>query len=154
SLAGNVPEAYASVVLAERATGQERPSACLASVSTAQHRFLNKTPSPGRLDADADVCGGQQAQQEQPMACVVLVLHPKTGTKTRFLTFVESPPVLNQKFTNSGDGPQHLDVDVHGVPPVVKEHPMRSQMPRQGVLWEKSHNPTEKCRMWSLPPTS
>src|SRR5262249_46130191 len=94
---------------------QERPSACLARVSTAQHRFLSKAPSPGRFDADADVCGGQQAQQEQPLACVVLVLHPETGTKPRFLAFFKSPPLLNQKFTNSGDSSQDLDVDVHVV---------------------------------------
>src|SRR6516165_3090877 len=101
-------------------------------------RFLNKVPSPARLDADADVCGGQQAQPEQPIARVVLVLHPETGAKTRFLAILKSPPVINQKFTNSGDSPQYLDVDVHGVPPVVKEHPVRSQMPRQGVLWDKA----------------
>ena len=85
-----------TVMLAEWAAWQERPSACLARASTAQHRFLNKAPSPGRFDADADACGGQQAKQEQPLACVVLVLHPETGTKPRFFAFTESPPVLNQ----------------------------------------------------------
>jgi len=106
SLAGNAPEASASVVLAECATWQEKPWACLARASTAQHRFLNKAPSPGRFDADADACGGQQAEPEQPLACVVLVLHPETGAKPRFLAVIKSPPVLNQKFTNSRDSPQ------------------------------------------------
>jgi len=57
-------------------------------------QVLEKAASLGRLDADADVCGGQQAQQEQPLACVVLVLYPETGAKPHFLAFFKSPPVL------------------------------------------------------------
>src|SRR5262245_28020318 len=44
-------EPLPTVMLAEWATWQERPSACLTRGSTAQHRFLNKAPSSGRLDA-------------------------------------------------------------------------------------------------------